>query len=83
MIQTAMPDSLSLCMIVKNAERSLPACLDSVRDLACELIVVDTGSTDRTPRIAADYGAKVILFDFTIVDFSAARNRAIASARAR
>jgi glycosyltransferase involved in cell wall biosynthesis len=86
MIGTApptMPDTLSLCMIVKNAERSLAACLDSVRDLACELIVVDTGSTDRTARIAAGYGAEVIPFDFTIVDFAAARNRAIARARGR
>src|SRR5580658_11342986 len=86
MIGTAiptMPHPLSLCMIVKNEERSLPVCLDSVRDLACELIVVDTGSTDRTPRIAAGYGAEVIPFDFTIVDFAAARNRAIASARGR
>ena len=41
-----MPDALSLCMIVKNEERNLPRCLDSVRDLAGEFIVVDTGSTD-------------------------------------
>jgi len=78
-----MPDTLSLCMIVRNEERTLPACLDSVRDLVCELIVVDTGSTDRTPRIAAGYGAEVVPFDFTIVDFAAARNCAIASARGR
>lgn len=77
------PDALSLCMIVKNEERSLPRCLDSVRDLAGELIVVDTGSTDGTPRIAAAYGAQVIPFDFTIVDFAAARNCAIAHARGR
>jgi glycosyltransferase involved in cell wall biosynthesis len=86
MIGTAvpsMPDTLSLCMIVKNEERSLARCLDSVRDLAGELIVVDTGSTDGTPRIAAGYGAEVIPFDFTIVDFAAARNRAIAGARGR
>jgi len=78
-----MPYALSLCMIVKNEARSLPACLDSVRDLACELIVVDTGSTDRTPHIAARYGAEVIPFDFTIVDFAAARNLAIATATGR
>jgi glycosyltransferase involved in cell wall biosynthesis len=86
MIGTAMlriPDALSLCMIVKNEERHLPRCLDSVRDLAGELIVVDTGSTDQTPRIAAGYGAAVIPFDFTIVDFAAARNRAIARASGR
>ena len=77
------PRALSLCMIVKNEERSLPQCLDSVRDLAGELIVVDTGSTDETPRIAASYGAEVIPFDFAAVDFAAARNCAIARARGR
>ena len=77
------PDALSFCMIVKNEERNLPRCLDSVRGLAGELIVVDTGSTDETPRVAARYGAKVIPFDFTVVDFAAARNQAIARASGR
>jgi glycosyltransferase involved in cell wall biosynthesis len=54
-----------------------------VRDLTGELIVVDTGSTDATPLIAARYGAAVIPFDFTVVDFAAARNRAIARASGR
>ncbi len=70
-------------MIVKNEERHLARCLDSVRDLAAELIVVDTGSTDRTPHIAAGCGAQVIAFDFTIVDFAAARNCALAHATGR
>jgi glycosyltransferase involved in cell wall biosynthesis len=86
MIGTAMPSmpgALSLCMIVKNEERSLARCLDSVRGLAGELIVVDTGSTDETPRIAAGYGAEVIPFDFTVIDFAAARNCAIARAHGR
>jgi glycosyltransferase involved in cell wall biosynthesis len=74
---------LSLCLIVKNEERHLARCLDSVRDLAGELIVVDTGSTDQTPRIAAGYGAAVIPFDFAIVDFAAARNCAIERASGR
>ena len=67
-------------MIVKNEERDLPGCLASVRELASELIVVDTGSTDGTKKIAADHGAKVIAFDFTRVDFAAARNAAIGQA---
>ncbi len=68
-----MAPALSLCMIAKNEEHNLPRCLDSVRDLAGECIVVDTGSTDATPHIAARYGAEVIPFDFKAVDFAAAR----------
>ncbi len=78
-----MPEALSLCMLVKNEERNLPRCLDSVGDLAGELIVVDTGSTDQTPGIAASYGAEVLPFDFTVVDFAAARNQALARATGR
>ena len=74
---------LSFCMIAKNEERDLPKCLDSVRKIANELIVVDTGSTDATVRIAADYGAKVVPFDFTRVDFAGARNAAIEQARGK
>jgi len=70
-------------MIVKNEERNLARCLDSVRALASDLILVDTGSTDSTPLIAARYGARVIPFDFTLVDFAAARNRAIEDATGR
>ena len=70
-------------MIAKNEERDLSRCLDSVRGLAGELIVVDTGSTDRTQAIATGYGAEVIPFDFSVVDFAAARNCAIAHARGR
>jgi glycosyltransferase involved in cell wall biosynthesis len=75
--------TLSLCMIVRNEERNLAQCLDSVADLAGELIVVDTGSTDATPSVAARYGAEVIPFDFTVVDFAAARNCAMARAKGR
>jgi glycosyltransferase involved in cell wall biosynthesis len=78
-----MRDTLSLCMIVKNEERNLPRCLDSVRGLTGEFIVVDTGSTDATARVAACCGAQVIPFDFSVVDFAAARNRAVERARGR
>jgi len=64
-------------MIARNEEGDLSKCLDSVRGLAGEIIVVDTGSTDRTAAIASCYGAEVIPFDFTVVDFAGARNRAI------
>ena len=71
-----MPPRVSLTMIVKNEEANLPACLDSVAGLFREIIVVDTGSTDRTKEIAARYGAKV--FDFPWCDdFAAARNASL------
>ncbi|MGD1070236.1 MAG: glycosyltransferase [Bryobacteraceae bacterium] len=78
-----MPDAISLCMIVKNEEQNLRRCLDSVHGLAGEVILVDTGSTDGTPGIAALRGARVISFDFTIADFAAARNHAIERALGR
>lgn len=76
-------EALSLCMIVKNEERALSRCLDSVAGLACEIVIVDTGSTDATREIAASYGAKVSEFDFSFVDFAAARNQALARANGK
>jgi tetratricopeptide (TPR) repeat protein len=68
-----MPPRVSLCLIVKNEEENLPACLDCAADLVDEIVVVDTGSTDRTKEVAAARGAHV--FDFPwIDDFAAARN---------
>lgn len=64
---------VSLCMIVKNEEARLPKCLMSVKPLVQEIIVVDTGSADRTKSIARAFGAKVFDFPWT-GDFSAARN---------
>ena len=65
--------ALSLCMIVKNEAVNLPRCLASVKDLADEMIVIDTGSGDDTPTIAERAGAKV---NFLIWgdDFAHARN---------
>ena len=64
---------LSLCMIVKNEEEMLEGCLTSIRDWVDEMIVVDTGSTDRSKEIAIACGAKVFDFEW-ISDFAAARN---------
>ena len=65
--------TISLCMIVKNEEKILKRCLDSVADLVDEIIIADTGSTDATRAIAAQYTEHV--YDYTwIDDFSAARN---------
>ena len=65
--------SLSVCAIVKNEERNLPRMLASVRDVADEILIVDTGSTDRTREIALERGARVIHYDWHD-DHSAARN---------
>lgn len=75
--------AISLCMIVKNEERTLRRCLASVRDLADEIVIVDTGSTDSTPQIAAAHNAKLASFDFSRVDFAAARNHALDLATGR
>ena len=64
-------------MVVKDEAQHLSRCLNSVRELAPELIVVDTGSTDESSRIAIEHGAEVVPFDFNRVDFSAARNRSL------
>ena len=71
---------ISLCMIVKNEEKNLPRCLDSVKGVVDEMIIVDTGSTDKTKEIALSYGAKVYDFEW-IDDFSAARNYGIEKAK--
>jgi glycosyltransferase involved in cell wall biosynthesis len=68
-------------MVVKNEAVHLPACLDSVKTLAGEIVIVDTGSSDGTQEIARRYGARVIPFDFSFVDFSAARNAGISQAK--
>ncbi|RCK71996.1 MAG: Glycosyl transferase, group 2 family protein [Anaerolineae bacterium] len=72
---------LALCMIVKNEAENLPRCLDSVKDVVDEMIIVDTGSTDNTKEIASSYGAKVYDFEW-VNDFSVARNYSIDQAKA-
>jgi glycosyl transferase family 2 len=52
--------SLSLCMVVRNEEQRLPRCLVAAREAVDEIIVVDTGSVDRTREIAASHGARVL-----------------------
>ncbi|MEK3883889.1 glycosyltransferase family 2 protein [Paenibacillus sp. PL2-23] len=71
-----MDNILSVCMIVKNEEDALDRCLNSIIELADEIIIVDTGSVDRTKEIAMQYTNKV--YDFTWSnDFSAARNESL------
>jgi len=70
---------LSICMIVRDEEESLPRCLESIKDIADEIIVVDTGSKDKTKEIALKYGAKI--YDHPWEDnFSLHRNQALSYA---
>lgn len=71
--------TISLCMIVKNEEKVLARCLDSLAGLMDEIIIVDTGSTDGTKEIASKYTDKIYDFEW-IDDFSAARNFAFSKA---
>ncbi|WP_312469780.1 glycosyltransferase [Neobacillus sp.] len=67
---------VSLCMIVKDEEQLLPACLDSVKSIIDEMIIVDTGSTDSTIQIAGQFGAEIWTIPWED-DFSKARNVAL------
>ncbi|KPL57695.1 glycosyltransferase [Rossellomorea vietnamensis] len=68
-----MKNSISLCMIVKNEEDFLDNCLSSVKEIVSEMIVVDTGSEDRTIEIAERHEAKVIQAEWKN-NFAEARN---------
>ncbi len=67
---------ITLSMIVKNEEKMLRGCLESAEKVVDEIVIVDTGSTDRTIEIAKEFGAKIYHFDW-INDFAAARNEAL------
>lgn len=68
--------NLSVCLVVKNEEKYLFQCLASVKDVADEIIVVDTGSTDKTVEIARQFTDRVFNFKWRD-DFSKARNFAL------
>jgi len=73
------PPRVSACLIVKNEESRLPRALLSLRGLVDEIIIVDTGSTDRTRPIAEALGARVFATAWND-DFAAARNVGLAQA---
>ena len=72
---------LSIAMIVKNEEANLKRCLDSflpiIHEKWCELVILDTGSSDRTIKVAREYTDKVYIKEFIPWDFSKARNYGI------
>lgn len=74
----SMP-TISLCMIVKNEEKHIARCLDSVAGLVEEIIIVDTGSDDRTTEIASRYTSKVYSYPWKD-DFADARNHSFSKA---
>ena len=71
--------TISLCMIVKNEEMHLARCLDSVAGLVEEIVIVDTGSDDRTVEIASAFTPKVYSYPWKD-DFSDARNYSFSKA---
>ncbi len=70
---------ISVCIIAKNEESRIEKCLSSIKPCGFEIVVVDTGSTDRTKEIASRYADKVLDFDWCD-DFSAARNYSLREA---
>jgi len=74
------PPAISACMIVKNEEKMLPGCLKSIQKYVDEIVIVDTGSTDRTVEIAASFGAR-IYYHLWENNFSKHRNQSFGYAR--
>lgn len=69
-------DTLSVCIIAKNEEKNLSRCLKSVKSIADEIILIDTGSIDNTINIAQEFNAKIISSPWNN-NFSSARNKAL------
>ena len=77
-LTTTVP-RLTVCLITKNEERFIGQCLESIRPIADQIVLVDTGSTDWTTTIAGRFGAEIHKFTWCD-DFSAARNTALEKA---
>lgn|GEM_PF-959623 len=79
LLQLLSPPRISLCMIAKDEEDFIARCLDSVKEVVGQIIVVDTGSTDRTKEVAREFGAEVYQIRWED-DFSKARNYSLSLA---
>ena len=73
MLHNSDNNSISVCIIAKNEEKMIADCLESVKSIADEIILVDTGSTDATKKIASSYTDKIYNYEWKD-DFAAARN---------
>jgi len=78
----SQPPALSLCMIVRNEETYLKACLESVATIVDEIIIVDTGSTDESIEIAKNFAARIVVYPWDN-NFAAARNEGLRHAHGR
>lgn len=65
--------TLSICLIINNESNCLRRCLSSIKAIASEIVVVDTGSTDDSIQVASEFGALIFSFEWEN-DFSSARN---------
>ncbi|WP_026504107.1 glycosyltransferase family 2 protein [Butyrivibrio sp. NC3005] len=74
-----MSNKVSICIIAKNEEKNIQKCLRAITPLQCEIILTDTGSTDKTVEIASQYTDHIYHFDWCD-DFSAARNFCVSRA---
>ncbi|WP_340637609.1 glycosyltransferase [Bacillus thuringiensis] len=72
--------TISLCMIVKNEEKNITTCLESVKDIIDEIIIVDTGSTDKTVKICETFNAKIFYVEWNN-SFSDVRNFGLKQAK--
>lgn len=70
---------ISVCIIARNEERHIEECLKALKPYHCEIVLVDTGSTDNTLTLAAGYTDQIYHFDWCD-DFSAAKNYAVSKA---